>query len=136
MKYMEECKEAEKLFHYYCNLTSFDSTLVTDDYPDDWIYHWSFKCAEEYLEEPIDGRWNEEDDLYYTNIPMWSTWWQASVSFVEFMDRHLKEIADLGFIIIYHDNELWGLGINGAGFDFYEAYWIPLAKLYGLIEED
>lgn len=124
MNYFEQKAEAEKLFTHYQKLAPFDPDLVIDDYPDEWEYHWSF-FMNDYNGEFIRG-----------SIPMWNTWWQASDGFVEFLDRHEEEVAKLGFVLIYHNDNLWGLGIDSAGHDFFEAYWIPLAKLYGLIEED
>lgn len=116
-------------------LVGVDSYLITDDYPDEWIYHWSFKTTEEYLECAPDGRLDEESGLYYTEIPMWPVWWEARECLNDFINDHLEEVANLGFIIIYHNDELWGLGINGAGYSFYDHHWVPLATLYGWIEE-
>lgn len=130
-------KDTARKFFEYEYLTKFDSTLITDDYPDDWPDHWHFECSWEYVEDRRMYDYDEEDfELATTGIPMWSTWFQLGGGLKEFVDMHPKEVADLGFVLIYHDDELWGLGIDGAGYDFYEHHWIPLAKLYGWIEGD
>ena len=45
---------------------------------------------------------------------------------------HLEEMAACGFRL--YESEDYGLifGIDAAGFDFYEAFWIPLYKARGL----
>ena len=51
---------------------------------------------------------------------------------IEWVIENSDEIAQLGFFVFESDE--WGvlLGIDAGGFDFYEAYWIPLYKLRGL----
>ena len=46
--------------------------------------------------------------------------------------QNADSVARLGFYIF--DSEDWDilLGIDAAGFDFYEAFWIPLYRLRGL----
>jgi len=75
-----------------------------------------------------------EDD-YDSFLPMWGTMW----SFNNNADRmwiaeesNLQQMADCGFRI--YDQEDYGyiFGIDGAGYDFYEAHWIPLYKARGL----
>ena len=47
-------------------------------------------------------------------------------------NKHADEVAKLGFFIF--ESEDWDilLGIDAGGFDFYDAFWIPLYKLRGL----
>lgn len=135
-KYYKQKEKARELFTIGY-LQPFDSTLITDDYPDEWMDHWTFDCAWEYVEDRREYDYDEtEFELATCNIPMWDTWFQLEGSLYDFVYRHMVEVADLGLVIIYHDEVLWGLGVDGAGYDFYEHHWIPLAKLYGWIEED
>ena len=44
-----------------------------------------------------------------------------------------EKINDMGFSILYdanNDDEPIALGIDGAGYDFYEAHWKPLCDLF------
>ncbi|MEO1530484.1 MAG: hypothetical protein AAFX06_34275 [Planctomycetota bacterium] len=41
-----------------------------------------------------------------------------------------QEIEDTGILVIDFDNEML-LGIHGAGYDFWEAHWIPLYDALG-----
>ena len=75
---------------------------------------------------------DDDNKLVDTNIPMWSTYFEIADSCdMRWAYDHLNEISELGFTIIYREGYLWGLGIDGAGYDFYEAHWIPLYKLRG-----
>lgn len=65
--------------------------------------------------------------------PMWSYWFQPKDSVDLWKLQEMQsEIAGLGFVLIIDndDQSVWGLGIDGAGFDFYEHYWIPLYDLF------
>lgn len=87
----------------------------------------------------------KEEDIPY---PMWGTMWRV----VEPLD--VEKIKRLLRTIAYDDEdapeEVWGLqevgetgifawevdgelllGINGAGYDFYEAHWTPLYEALG-----
>lgn len=71
----------------------------------------------------------------YDAMPMWGTMW----SFDDPCDIHWMEeedgvrvMSELGFRVYYHEEWGYFFGIDGAGFDFYEAYWIPLYKKRGL----
>ena len=81
-----------------------------------------------------------EDDVEFeqfgmTHQPMWNTWFMPT----EFMDidwikNNQEEIALLGFTIIeiIHDRfEEVALGIDGAGYSFYENHFVPLYELRG-----
>ena len=79
-----------------------------------------------------------EDDMgkeEYDMLPMWGTMWQ----FGDACDEHWLEdyenrriMSECGFRIYEHEE--WGFffGIDGAGYDFYDAHWIPLYKARGL----
>ena len=69
----------------------------------------------------------------YDRFPMWGTMWSFSCSFDEDWARsHLNEMAACGFRL--YESEDYGLvfGIDAAGLNFYEAFWIPLYKARGL----
>ena len=86
------------------------------------------------------GSWEEvtvfEDGKEpYDILPMWGTMW----SFGDWTDEYwadneggIEKMSKLGFRIYRHEE--WGLffGIDGAGYDFYEAHWEPLYKARGL----
>lgn len=71
-----------------------------------------------------------EDDDYF---PMWGTMWQFSDSCDDWwLENHLNEMAACGFRIYESDEFGYFFGIDGAGYDFYEAHWIPLYDKRGL----
>lgn len=68
-------------------------------------------------------------------LPMWGTMW----SFGERLDDDwlendggIQAMSDCGFRIFEHEEWGYFFGIDGAGYDFYEAHWIPLYKARGL----
>ena len=68
-------------------------------------------------------------------LPMWGWLWQFADSaddyWLEEMDG-IQIMSDCGFRI-YHNEEFgYFFGIDGCGYDFYEAHWIPLYKKRGL----
>lgn len=83
--------------------------------------------------------WDDEKQDYtvdytdYGEFPMWGWVWDPSTWIpYEWMNEHRHELMDIGFTIIENEYEdFWCLGINGAGYDFYEAHWTPLYDLYG-----
>lgn len=78
------------------------------------------------------------DDLEverYSQLPMWGTVWTFGNAFDNrWLDseENRQAMANCGFRI-YESNELdYFFGIDGAGYDFYDAHWIPLYKARGL----
>lgn len=68
-----------------------------------------------------------EENKYF---PMWGYMWQFSDSCDDWwLESHLQEMADCGFRIYESDEFGYFFGIDGAGYDFYEAHWIPLYKV-------
>ncbi|MBR1760926.1 MAG: hypothetical protein IJ741_07080 [Schwartzia sp.] len=72
---------------------------------------------------------------YDERLPMWGTMW----SFHDPCDIHWLEEGDgievmsrCGFRVYESEEFGFFFGIDAAGFDFYEAYWIPLYKARGL----
>ena len=71
----------------------------------------------------------------YDLLPMWGTMW----SFGDSCDNYwlsdgngIGIMSQCGFRIYEHDEYGYFFGIDGAGYDFYEAHWIPLYKARGL----
>ena len=74
-------------------------------------------------------------DGEYESIPMWGSMW----SFDDWTDDEwvenyggLDALLECGFTVLHHDEFGYFFGINGAGYDFYEAHWIPLYKARGI----
>lgn len=64
---------------------------------------------------------------------MWGTLWTFGEAIDEVWARtHADEIGALGFLVYSSDETGILLAIDGAGFDFYEAFWVPLYRLRGL----
>lgn len=68
-------------------------------------------------------------------LPMWGTMW----AFADQVDRdwlesfeNLHKMADCGFRIYEQEDYGYIFGIDGAGYDFFEAHWEPLYKAVGL----
>lgn len=77
----------------------------------------------------------EEEEYYEDYLPMWGTMW----SFDDSADNWWLEDGDgieamskCGFRIYEHEEFGFFFGIDGAGYNFYEAHWIPLYKARGL----
>lgn len=80
----------------------------------------------------------DESDMefeYYGGLPMWGTMWSFGDSaddwWLEEKDG-IKVMSECGFRIYEHEEFGYFFGIDGAGYDFYEAHWIPLYKARGL----
>lgn len=73
---------------------------------------------------------NRDDEL-----PMWGTLWQFGDSCDDYWleeKNGIQEMSDCGFRIYQHDEWGYFFGIDGCGYDFYEAHWIPAYKKRGL----
>lgn len=74
-------------------------------------------------------------DSYYTGLPMWGTMWSFGDSCDDWWleeGEGIKIMSQCGFRIYEHEEFGYFFGIDGAGYDFYEAHWIPLYKARGL----
>ena len=68
-------------------------------------------------------------------LPIWGTLWAFGCQFDNYWLENsggLQAMADCGFRIYEQENYGYIFGIDGAGYDFYEAHWIPLYKARGL----
>lgn len=71
----------------------------------------------------------ERDDV----LPMWGTMWAFEDRCdINWLEDDLQAVADCGFRIYESEDCEYLIGIDGAGYDFYEAHWIPLYKARGL----
>lgn len=80
--------------------------------------------------------WEEitiSDTEFDEELPMWGTMWQFIYSFdTDWLEEHIEEVSSCGFRIFKSKNFGYFFGIDGAGYDFYEAHWIPLYLARGL----
>lgn len=68
-------------------------------------------------------------------FPMWGTMWTFSDNCDDYWLEEmggLQIMADCGFRIYEQEDFGYVFGIDGCGYDFYEAHWIPLYKARGL----
>lgn len=105
-----------------------DSDLIKAD--PEWYDKWNF-YSDEKEDEDYDVL-DEDLNMYYVNPPMWNTWFEPRDNLdYMWMEKHQREIAELGFTIIHNEDGFWGLGIDGAGYSFNDAHFTPLYKLRG-----
>ena len=72
---------------------------------------------------------------YDGSLPMWATMWSFGDNLDnEWLEKddNLQVMANCGFRIYQHEEYGYFFGIDGAGYDFYEAHWIPLYKARGI----
>lgn len=78
-------------------------------------------------------QWADMDTLYEDKdiLPMWGTMWIVDNLGYRMNDENfIQKLSEIGFRV--YDTEFgYMLGVDGAGYDFYEAHWIPL---YDLLE--
>lgn len=81
----------------------------------------------------------QNGELWWGNVdemePIWAVafWFEHNYLMGEFIAQEQDAINDAGFSILYDaddGNEPLALGIDGAGYDFYEAHWVPLFELF------
>lgn len=68
-------------------------------------------------------------------LPMWSTMWSFGDSADDYWLEEMGGIqlmSECGFRVYESDEFGYFFGIDGAGYNFYEAHWIPLYKARGL----
>ena len=88
------------------------------------------EVCEECYSEHCSEQYNEEIPF----IPMWGWVFAPNSSLdAEWIKRNASKIYEECGIIVYETDEIGVfLGINGAGYDFYETHWLPLYRLRGL----
>jgi hypothetical protein len=68
-------------------------------------------------------------------FPMWGTLWQFKDPCDDWWLEEkggIRIMSECGFRIYHHDEWGYFFGIDGAGYDFFEAHWTPLYKARGL----
>ena len=68
-------------------------------------------------------------------LPMWGTLWAFSDNCDNYWIEELgglQAMANCGFRVYEQEDYEYIFGIDGAGYDFYEAHWIPLYNARGL----
>lgn len=76
---------------------------------------------------------SEEDLLPKLALPMWGTMWTFGEKLDEDWARDNAEVlAECGFYVYESDELGVFIGIDGAGYDFYDAHWVPLYEKRGL----
>ena len=66
-------------------------------------------------------------------LPMWDTMWTMEYIDQEFFEGNIDLLADCGFRVYeYEETGTMFIGIDGAGYNFFEAHWIPLYEARGL----
>ena len=90
--------------------------LDSDEYPD-----------------PVTVFSDEFDVVRDDGLPMWGTMWALNDRCdIEWLEGNLHAVADCGFRIYESEDYEYLIGIDGAGYDFYESHWLPLYKARGL----
>lgn len=75
------------------------------------------------------------EDTRDSHLPMWGWLWQFGDSADDYWLEELDGIrimSECGFRIYEHEEWGYFFGIDGAGYDFYEAHWEPLYRARGL----
>lgn len=80
---------------------------------------------------PITGECPEEFGCLPMNWMMWSFNDPVDTLWLEKCDG-LRKMAECGFRVYKNDEFGYFFGIDGCGYSFYEAHWIPLYKARGL----
>ena len=91
--------------------------------PDDWEEVTNPEPAAEYSEQ----------------FPMWGTMWSFGNSLDNYWldeENGITRMSKCGFRIFKSEEFGYFFGIDGAGYDFYEAHWIPLYNERGLMWHD
>ena len=74
-----------------------------------------------------------EEDEYEEFLPMFDTMWRVSDSSdTDWLKKNLDTVRELGFMLFWCEDLGYVLGIDGVGYNFYEAHWTPLYLARGL----
>ena len=101
-----------------------DGTRVPEDEIDEFI-----EDNPEYQEKYDDMDYS----TYYADsfLPMWGWMWMPHKMDEDWIRENINLMDELGFRV-YEIEEGLIFGIDGAGYDFYEAHWTPFYKARGL----
>jgi len=85
---------------------------------------------DEFLEWAQDNYGEPIEEFYYESehYPMWGTMFEArDLSFSGLIENHVDELYEIGLGVVQSTDDYRAmLFVPGAGYDFYEAHWIPL----------
>ena len=123
----------EKIFPYW-----FENTITVEPTDEEVLDNYNkASMTEDEFEEAKNEMMDTQREV------MWSTLFEAKNKFVaeDIIDNSDAIISDAGFTIIDLSRENEGeyetgvfLGVNGMGYDFFDAHWIPLYKILGVIK--
>ena len=85
--------------------------------PEDWQ---EVTCAEDPFAEPENA------------LPMWGTMWSFGDDYWLEEKGGLRVMSQCGFRIYKSGEFGYFFGIDGVGYDFYEAHWTPLYEARGM----
>lgn len=84
-------------------------------------------------DEPVEVCEDDFDVQRDDVLPMWGTMWEfKDICDQKWLENNLQAVADCGFRIYESEDYGYLIGIDGAGYDFYEAHFLPLYKARGL----
>lgn len=114
----------------YCYQPLSEHCGVIEDIYEDGRYHIQLD-NDSWTDAERDDFEVERDDA----LPMWGTMWSFGDSVDDWWLENgngIEIMSECGFRI-YESNEFgYFFGIDGAGYNFYDAHWIPLYKARGL----
>ncbi len=148
--YSKEIREkASELFDKTFNSLSFE--LLKKAIGDDSINDYIERPSNDIIEKEVKGNFTDKDwkemnegqreeamnEHLNEHYPMWSTIFEAKESFIsEKIMENVDKLYELGIgVIAPTDYNEACLFIAGAGYDFYDAHWIPLFIHWGWIDE-
>lgn len=80
----------------------------------------------EHIIYPNDYDFEKEEEPLY---PCWSTLFEARDKFLsEALEEKVNDLAEIGIHLMQVEETYVMMFICGAGYDFYEAHWIPLYR--------
>lgn len=95
-----------------------------------WYEKWNF----EGIMDDEDAYEDESDvDTYgITHYPMWGTWFIPRGFMADWILDHKEDVARCGITLIFDDDgSLFAIGIDGAGYSFFDEHWVPLYRAFG-----
>ena len=133
-----ELKEVETWFNARFNDLSFENYQKIEG-EDSWQENILYP-SKEILEKELEDEGNDKKDDDFEAIlderqnnwsPIWGTIFEAKdASLSDWIEGHINELYDIRIGVLQATDNLNAcLFIAGAGYDFYDAHWIPLYKL-------
>lgn len=104
---------------------------ITENDEGETVYTVDLDCGEGEVQVSEDEIEADRDGY----LPMWGTLWSFGEGIDNWWlreDGGLQAMADCGFRIYAQEDYEYIFGIDGAGYSFYEAHWIPLYRARGL----